>query len=215
MPADSFVRKLVDISSIPLSLEPALLPKKLLKRCAAQLADEYVGLLKQRNGFLAFEGALHALPAGKPAKGYDLQTWNDPGGWIAAYGETANDSLFFAEDLFGEQFALKGNAIYRFDPETARFTEVAPSLEGWAKVILEDYRTETGYELAHEWQTKHGALQPAHRLVPKIPFSLGGEYAIANLMALDARKGMELRADIWRQVKDLPPGTKVEIKLTE
>lgn len=207
--------KLLDIASAPLSSEAPKLSKELLRCCASQLADEYARLLQRKNGFFAFESALHFLSASKHAKGYDVQSWNDEHGWVAAYGDAVSGCLFFAEDVFGEQFVLKDGAVHRFDPETAKFTAVADSLDEWARVILEDYRTETGYEVAHAWQTQHGPLGLHQRLVPKTPFILGGDYAVDNVMALDAKKGMELRADIWRQIKDLPPGAKVEIRLTE
>ena len=51
-------------------------------------------------------------------------------------------------------------------------------------------------------------------LVPVTPFALGGEFNLQNLQALDAVKGMQLRADIWRQTRHLPDGTKVQFKIT-
>jgi hypothetical protein len=122
------VEKLASISSEPLSVEAPDLPKGLLSGCSPRLAQEYADLLRRKNGFFAFESALHLLPASKRAKGYDVQSWNDSHGWIADYGYAANACLFFAEDVFGEQFALKDEAVQRFDPETARFTPIAESL---------------------------------------------------------------------------------------
>ena len=72
---------------------------------------------------------------------------------------------------------------------------------------------ETGYEQAHEWQQKSGRLRDGVRLIPKTPFILGGDYSVENLFALDAVKGMRYRADIWKQIRDLPDGTPIQLKV--
>lgn len=215
MQRESFTARLLNVASAPLCDHKPTLSSALLDRCAPQLVREYLDLLGERNGFFAFESALHVFPAGRTASGYDVERWNDLKGWTAGYDGLATDSLFFAEDIFGEQFAIKGDAIYRFDPEGGSYTFIAKSIDGWSQLILEDYHTETGYVLAHEWQARNGALEANKRLVPITPFVLGGEYSVDNLFASDAMRGMQLRADIWRQIKDLPPGAKVEIRLTE
>jgi hypothetical protein len=99
----------------------------------------------------------------------------------------------------------------RFNPETGNIEVVATSLEGWAERILADYTVETGWPLAHEWQRRYGPLPVQERLIPKIPFVLGGAYDTDNLYAIDAVKGMRFRADIARQIRDLPDGTQVKL----
>lgn len=53
------------------------------------------------------------------------------------------------------------------------------------------------------------------RLLPKQLFVLGGSFDVDNLYALDAVKGMQLRAEIARQIRDLPDGTSVTLRLTD
>jgi len=148
------------------------------------------------------------------ASGYNLGAWNDETLWKCGYEEETAHYLFFAEDLFGEQFALRDERVHRFDPETAAMREVANDLEEWAKRLLSDYKVETGWPLAHEWQQQKGPLPSGMRLVPIIPFALGGEFKLEKLQVLDAVKGMQLRADIWPQTRHLPDGTKVQFKIT-
>jgi hypothetical protein len=127
----------------------------------------------------------------------------------------ADGFLFFAEDIFGCQFALKESQVWTFNPETGEAQALASSLDGWARCLAEDYETLTGYPLAHAWQTRHGALAPGNRLVPKIPFVLGGEYNVANLHALDSAKSMLFRASIAVQIRDLPDGAQVQLQVIE
>ena len=178
-----------------------------------QRGIELGALLAKRNGFYAFDAALHVFPAGIAESGtMDLDHWNAPTLWRDAYGELAKDCVFFAEDIFGGQFCLWGKAVYFFEPETGEREVVASTLEGWAGLVLDEYAALLGWPLAHTWQLEHGALLPGKRLVPKKPFVLGGEYALDNLQVADAVEAMRLRGSIALQIKDMPDGTKVSVK---
>ncbi len=170
-----------------------------------------------KNGFYAFESALHVFPSGIVKEGYSIEEWNDPDKWIKGYKHLMEDLWFFAEDIFGEQFAINLNEenICRFNPETAGCEKIAGNFEEWAKVILDDYNVETGYPLAHEWQALYGPLAAGHRLVPKTLFILGGKFDIDNLVSRDAVKGMSWRADIVLQIHHLPDGSKIRFKVVE
>lgn len=182
--------------------------------------DQLVELLQDRNGFYAFESALHVLPSDCVNSAeqaqlntwpMDLEQWNTDALWRNQFGPAANGLLFFAEDAFGEQFALFNGTVWRFDPESAERKEVAGDLDAWAEMILSDYSFETGYPAAHDWQQQNGPLNQGQRLIPKVPFIMGGKYEADNLFALDAVEGMRYRGDIWKQIRDLPDGTRVQL----
>lgn len=180
-----------------------------------RLVQELAGLLSRRNGFYAFESALHVLPSDPAAGRHGIQGWNDHGLWRDAYGDLAEGHLFFAEDIFGVQFSVRDDAVWSFDPETGGAEEMASSIEGWAALLLADYEMLTGFPLAHEWQEANGPLPPGSRLVPTVPFVLGGEFSVRNLHLLDAVTGMRLRADIALQIRDLPDGAQVRLHVDE
>jgi hypothetical protein len=72
-------------------------------------------LLWRRNGFYAFESALHVFGAGGgQVQGRSLEEWNDVGLWKDAYGGLMTDGLFFAEDVFGGQF-VSANSLWGID----------------------------------------------------------------------------------------------------
>lgn len=206
--------KLISIASKSLSSELPLLPEDLINK-AGEAGKPLNAMLRLKNGFYAFESALHVLPSNCRKKCMDVEDWNAPDLWRFEYGDILGNHVCFAEDIFGEQFALSNGKVYRFDPETAGIEVMADSLEEWAEFILNNYETETGYPLAHEWQMLNGPLPIGQRLLPKVPFVLGGDYVVDNLYALDAVKGMKFRADIWRQIKDLPSGTQVKLKVIQ
>jgi len=105
-------------------------------------------LLAARNGFFAFTSALHVRPRGDVPG--DVVDWNRADGWRNAYGELADGLFFFAEDVFGNQFASDPDGrVVAFDAETAGREPLAASVSEWAKVLLDDWRYLTGYPLAH------------------------------------------------------------------
>jgi len=122
---------------------------------------------------------------------------------------------FFAEDVFGGQFCIKSNKICSFDPETGALQDVAEDMEGWARSILADYDFMTGYSLCHEWQRVNGRLNSGLRLVPKVPFVAGGKFNVQNLHVIEAVKGMRLRGQIALQIKDIPDGEQIKLKIVE
>jgi hypothetical protein len=182
---------------------------------AGRTGQELTELLESRNGFYALESALHVLPAGRAFVAASLDDWNAADGWRAAYGDMAEGLYFFAEDVFGGQFALGDDQVLTFEPETGEAKPLASSIEDWADQLLADYEFLTGQPLAHEWQVRNGALAPGQRLVPKVPFVLGGDYDASNVYAVDAAVGMELRGELATQLRDLPDGAKVTYRVVD
>lgn len=197
----SSLEKLLEIASDPLGCQPPVFGTNQTEGLAMQLAS----LLRLRNGFLAFESALHVFPA-DPAAPDDLVRWNARETWRDAYGSLADGCLFFAEDIFGEQFCIDGDCIARFNPETGERIHLASSFEGWAELLLREYREETGWPLAHEWQRQHGPLPRGQRLIPSRPFVLQGAYDLENLRAIDAVRGMRHRGALARQLVNVTDG---------
>ena len=186
-----------------------------LHSLAGSLADDLLSMLRKRNGFYALESALHVFPSHSSEQEIGLDKWNDNALWRNDYKGMADDCLFFAEDIFGGQFCIKGNKVYAFDPETGALDYLADDIEGWAKAIVSDYEVLTGYRLAHQWQEQHGQLPAKKRLLPKIPFVAGGEFTLDNLYLADAVAGMKFRADITNQIKDLPDGAQIKFNVVK
>jgi hypothetical protein len=88
---------------------------------------------------------------------------------------------------------------------------MAGSIEEWASKVLNDYRQETGWPFASTWQSANGALPPGKRLMPKIPFFLGGDYHLDNLWVGEAVTGMRSKGDLALQTRDLPSGSQIRL----
>lgn len=171
---------------------------------ASGLAD----LLARRNGAYGFEGALMLLAVGGPP-GLDLAAWNRAPGWRAAYGGLADDLLIFAFDGFGGAFALSGDEVVAFDPETAEREPLGADIEAWARALLDDYRVLTGHPLVAAWQRGNRALAANERLEPLKPFVLGGAFAVENLVAADLETSLRRRGRLAMAIRDAPDGARL------
>lgn len=207
------IDKLLAISSEALGASPD---------CSSKCFEDYFRgedlfrMLKQKNGFYAFEYALHVFPIGSDVTGtMILEDWNSSTLWRTAYHGMADGLFCFAEDVFGDQFCLSKtqNLVLRFAAETGQVTEMAEGIEEWAGRILSSYEIETGWPLAHEWQHVNGSLPLGCRLQPSIPFILGGEYSLDNVWAGDAVEGMLFKGELAVKIKDLPDGTTVKLRV--
>ena len=205
------VKKLLSIASAPLAPEPIAMPELL---DAYTSGPEIFLMLREKNGFYAFEAALHVFPiTGNP--GSRLEGWNADSLWRKKYKDLADGLLFFGEDILQDQFCLsaKQAGILRFHAETGNTTVLADSVEEWARLILSNDATETGWPFVDQWQAKNGPLPIGKRLMPKIPFSLGGEYKVENLWAGDPLQGMRLKADLAMQTRHLPERANVRLNV--
>ena len=177
------LRKLVDISSESINKQKPKFDDNIY--LAGSLENELKSLLSLKNGFYAFESALHVFPSHTFKNEIGLVDWNKKNLWKYSYNYILDDCLCFAEDIFGGQFCIKDNKIHILDPETGDLEFLANHLEDWAKILLLDYHHLTGYTLAKEWQECYGPLHSGERLLPKKLFVAGGKFIIDNLYICD------------------------------
>lgn len=208
------LNKLLSISGPAISDAAVYLSSTIID-LAGLHANDLRGVLELRNGFYAFESALHVFTSSAHEQEIDLAAWNSDGLWREAYADLAANCLFFAEDIFGGQFCVKDGKVQVFDSETGSTEHFADTIDGWARKILDDYEVATGWPIANAWQRQNGALSAGKRLMPKIPFVLGGEYTIENLVQLDAVQAMRFRADLALQIRDLPDGAQIKLKIVD
>jgi len=206
------LEKLLSISSAPISNHVDV---KLAEGSFGEHGEQLEDLLHTRNGFYAFESALHVFPGAVAENEITLSRWNSFELWRYEYGDLAERALFFAEDAFGDQFCIYDRQVCSFSAETGDIKPLAQSFEGWAERILKDYSLLTGYPTLHLWQKQNGPLPAGSRLMTKLPFVLGGKCDLDNLYAISAVSGMRSRGNIARQIKDVPEGAQIRLRPVE
>lgn len=200
MTAPAGLAQLLSVASPALGPEKPALP--------AALPAPLGPLWTQRNGWVAFWSALHVFPLGAATDGPDVTAVNSA--LREAFGELAAGHVAFGHDLFGVLMTWHEDHVCGFDPETAEHEPIADDLDGWASAVLAEPEELVGSAFAFDWQERHGRLESDERLVPLLPFVLGGEYDDANLEPRDALQALRERAALARVVATLPEGAEIE-----
>ncbi len=209
----SNIRKLCNIAPNSLGRSLDCIDTGKLFEGLSKIGEELQYLLSEKNGFYAFESALHVFPYELNGFGdQDLVRWNSRETWKSSYGPEIESIFCFAEDLFGYQFCSNGKSVNRFDPETGDTQYLCDSVDDWARLIISDCNVQTGFPVALKWKEQKGSLQPGKRLLPIFPFITDqGSYEISNLYEIEAVAGMLSRASFARQIKHLPDKTIIKM----
>jgi hypothetical protein len=178
------------------------------------LTDEaFASCLKEHNGFYAFDRALHVFGVDPSLPYHDLAVRNDvSASWRKSYGDILQDIVFFAEDVFGHLSGLRGKDAVCFDPESGEVEIVGQGFEGWLRFIDDDTDFATGQSLAQTWSEDKGGITFGTRLATKVPFVVGGEFDVENLVPMGWSENLGLMAGTYEKIKDLPDGAEVEFK---
>jgi hypothetical protein len=78
--------------------------------------------------------------------------------------------------------------------------------------FLADWYMTALTDLARE---KLGSLPQGRKYHFAIPGSIGGEYGIANICTVSQTEQINVSGDIGRQIKDLPDGTPLKLKIVK
>ena len=175
--------------------------------------SELLSLLSKRNGFYAYESALLVLPAESCEGTLNVVEWNRFETWKSSYlYHDLTKVICFGLNIFGDQFCFDSEGFGRLDAETAEIERLGDNLEEWAETIMAEPDYYLGWSIGREWQKRNGPLGSNMRLVPKIPFILGGKFEVDNLYCLDAMKSMQMRGEICTQLHEHPDGSTITIK---
>lgn len=90
---NSATRKLLGISA---EIEQGRLPLSVnVSNKMGRLKEEFENILDTKNGFIAFESALHFFHSGNSQDYIDINRWNEPSLWIDQYSKNAQQYAFF------------------------------------------------------------------------------------------------------------------------
>ena len=123
--------------------------------------------------------------------------------------------IFFAEDVFGNQFAFDNEKVVYFNAETGRATTFANSFVEWLSVILEDPVDTLQLMLFKAWTDMGEHLKPSEHLCPVYPFITKSDPPLKELYRIDSVEDMSYKGNFAYQIKDLPDGAQIKIKVRD
>lgn len=122
------------------------------------------------------------------------------------------------ENEFGNLIIKDDEGRYwRLCPEELKCTVVAQNRAELDRLALDPW-------FLHDWNARPlvrlaretcGALTEGRKYTLKIPAVLGGEYAAENLATIELRDLVLASGDIAQQIKDLPEGSHVHLRIVE
>lgn len=125
-----------------------------------------------------------------------------------------SETISFGEDLFGNQFVFYSNGIGLLSIETGEVEFIAQNFIQWLNEVENSLDYYSGESLMLEW-IEQNEMSLDERLTPKVPFVLGGAYEIENLYRAKISSVLEFNADLAAQIRDLPDGATINLKIVE
>ena len=119
-------------------------------------------------------------------------------------------------NAFGNYLVRAADGTYwRICPEDLSCEKIAENESAYFSVLSdEEFMTDWEMQPLVELATRRFGTQPADRcFCLKMPGVLGGEYSADNLGTISREELLSFAGDTARQIKDLPDGAKVEIKI--
>ena len=174
-----------------------------------ELPQELVHLLSDKNGFILHEGALHVRGASLTPEWHSLRSaWRGKNAFFVLYDDVSSSDIPFAQDQVGDQFLLREGAVFRLVAETGEIEKIAESLQEFLSCSTDNIEKFLNVGLNHK-------LEPGQLLHAFPPFVFLDSGAKASLKAMSASEVILVHADLARQIRNVPDGTEVELRVIE
>jgi hypothetical protein len=181
------------------------------------LPASYLALLRVANGFVLKQKFFRLFGIAPQALALDLCEWNRSS-WIAEYGDLAEDLVFIAEDIFGDQYGLRFAGETDQNPVLVKFwceggeTEViaAESPIAWlGSSLLRDEPTAFDWSLAAAAHARGLTPTEVEHLAFVLPLVAGGDVVESNLEVMDRVFHLHLLGQLSSKNRSLPEGARI------
>jgi hypothetical protein len=180
------------------------------------ISDEFYFLFIEdiNNGGFFFNQALQFYSFIEERNFRNISVVNE--NFIREYHELFKGLVTFGQDIFGNQFAfdIQKGCIVSFDIETAEQKIVAESFKDWLFHLRNDLNYIAGIGYVNEWK-KDNDLQWDHRILPKVPFVIGGAYSLENFQTSTFPYYVSYNAQLASQIYNLKDGEKIKLVITK
>jgi hypothetical protein len=164
-------------------------------------------ILADSNGFILHEGAVHVRGASLSPEWHSIRAaWKGEHAFYKLYEGVRPSDIPFAQDLFGDQFLIRDNAVLRLLAETGDVELLTDSIEEFFRRLSVDVEHFLNVGLTQ-------ALQPGELLLAYPPFVCRESGLAASLKVVRADGVIRFHADFARQIRDVPDGGQVEFRI--
>ncbi|MBO6102756.1 MAG: hypothetical protein J6P03_05830 [Opitutales bacterium] len=147
---------------------------------------------------------------------HSIDDWNNPKLWKNKFpSEDIKDIYFFADNILSYQYGVLNEDIVMLNPEDSSIEKVASSIDEWFSIITSDSVTYLYCDILEEWENKNGRVLLGERLIPSLPFILGGDYSLDNFVKCTEVEAMDYYSQFAKKLHNLQDGSRVSLKFEE
>lgn len=180
----------------------------------AMLPENLVGLLRQINGFVQFEGGLHirgvcAYPAWHSLDNAMLGKQ----ALHRLYAEVLPSDVPFGQDCVADQFLLRDGIVHKLESETGRVSSLAVNLRQFFEAVESDPVEYLAMQPLLRFKGEGGALEPGQVLHAYPPFCSKEAENGVSLRAVAAEEALSCLADFSRQLGGVAEGQRFYLRV--
>jgi len=172
------------------------------------LPVQLASILKEINGLILYNGALHVRGAASQPKWHSLRdAWHGEQSFQSLYDAVRSADIPFAQDQFGDQFLIRDGKVVRLLAETGKIEPLATDLDSfWSHVYADIVRfLNVGIDRP---------IEPGQLIGAYPPFCFKKSGAGAALFPVPAEEVILFHADLAKRLRDVPVGTRLVAKVT-
>lgn len=180
----------------------------------ARLPSYLQTFLREQNGVVAYFGGLHIRGCvAEPAWHSLAEAWQGEQAFWRTYDEVQETDIPFAQDCVGNQFLLRGDAVFFLDTETGELADLEVDFKHFLFGAEKFPLDALGMEPLRTFQQGGGVLKPGHLLSLHPPVCIAtNSKNRPTAKPVPAADRLAWLADFYQQIKNLPDGQQVRLK---
>jgi len=173
--------------------------------------------LRKQNGVVAYFGGLHIRGCvGVPAWHALEEAWHGPNAFWRTYSTVLRSDIPFAQDCVGNQFLLRGDAVYFLDTETGELADLEVDFKHFLFGVEKFPVDALGMQPLRTFQQGGGVLHPGQLLSLYPPACIATQDKTkTSIKAVATPERLAWLAKFYQQIKDLPDGQSIQFKSGE
>lgn len=168
-----------------------------------RLPGDLQRLLRDSNGFVAYDGGLHVRGACRAPAWHSLRAvWEGESALHRLYPAVGADDVPIAEDAVGDQWLLRAGEVVQLEAETGAVESLGLDLDAFLARVREDPVEALGLHPLMRFEDDGGRLEPGQLLNVYPPFCTEEAADGVSLRAVPTEERLHFLAELARQLPD-------------
>jgi hypothetical protein len=182
----------------------------------SELPTGYANLLRQINGFIAFDGGFHLRGVCDTPTWHSLsEAWRGASALHRLFPAVHDSDLPFGQDCMGDQFLLRDSVVHKLSAEAGELSSMSLSFREFFNGLTADPFEFLQLHPLAQFQRDGGHLEPGQLLAAYPPFITKEAANGVTLRAISAGERVAFLADMARQLAGIPDGGQFRVVFTE